>query len=159
MTNNQHKELIETFYSSFIQLDAESMISCYHENIVFEDPAFGKLKGDRAKNMWRMLCASQKGKDFKVIYSEADANHKNGTARWEASYTFSKTGRRVHNKIDARFEFADGKIIAHRDQFNLRSWAGQALGLKGKLLGGTGFFRKKLQAQTNGMLDKFEQKR
>ena len=78
------------------------------------------------------------------------------TLQWEAKYTFSKTGRKVHNKIHASVEIQNGKIVKHKDSFNLRRWASQALGLKGALLGGTAFFRKKLQSQTNGLLDKFE---
>lgn len=150
------QSLIEKFYTAFNDLDAEAMVSCYHEDIVFEDPAFGELKGEHAKNMWRMLCASQKGKDFKVVFSDIDSNNENGRAHWEAHYNFSKTGRRVHNKIDARFIFKDGKIIDHRDDFNLHKWASQAMGFKGRLIGGTNFFRRKLQSQTNHLLSKFE---
>ena len=63
------KQLLESFYSAFNELDAETMASCYHPEIVFQDPAFGVLKGERAMNMWRMLCESQKGKEFKITYS------------------------------------------------------------------------------------------
>ncbi len=45
------KEQIELFYSAFDNLDAEKLVAQYHEDIIFEDPAFGVLKGDRAKNM------------------------------------------------------------------------------------------------------------
>ena len=148
-----NKELIEKFYSAFQNKDAESMVSCYHLDIVFTDPAFGTLKGDRAKAMWKMLCIS--GKDLKVIYNNVSADSNIGSAHWEADYTFSKTGRKVHNEIDAQFKFKDGLIIEHNDDFNLRKWAGQALGFKGKLLGGTAFFRKKLHLQTGHTLSKF----
>jgi len=151
-------QLIETFYSAFKNLDAETMASCYHDDIVFEDPAFGILKGKRAKNMWRMLCESQKGKDFKVTFSNIQADDKTGNAHWEAFYTFSKTGRKVHNVIKASFEFKDGKIIKHMDDFNLHKWAKQAMGLKGYLLGNTKFFKSKLNAQTNHLLSKFEER-
>ncbi len=147
------KKLIEKFYTGLSNRDADTMVSCYHDDIVFEDPAFGTLKGDRAKNMWRMLCKN--GKDLKVEFSKIEANDQNGSAHWEAWYTFSKTGRSIHNKIDAQFEFKDGKIIKHTDHFNLHQWASQAIGWKGRLLGGTGFFKKKLIQQTNQMLDKF----
>lgn len=147
---------IETFYKAFNNLDAKTMVSCYHDDITFEDPAFGVLQKNRAKNMWRMLCASQKGKDFKIEFSNIEANEQTGKAHWEAYYTFSKTGRKVHNKIDAEFEFKDGKIIRHIDTFNLHKWSHQAMGFKGFLLGSTGFFKKKLQLQTNKLLDKFE---
>ncbi|MBG6131606.1 ketosteroid isomerase-like protein [Aquimarina sp. EL_43] len=147
------KKLIETFYTGLSNLDAETMISCYHDDVVFEDPGFGKLKGNRAKGMWRMLCKN--ARNFRVEFSQVEANDQNGSAHWEAWYSFSKTGRSVHNKIDAQFEFKDGKIIKHTDDFNLHRWASQAIGWKGALLGGTSFFKKKLIRQTNKMLDKF----
>ena len=31
------------------------MASCYSDDVLFEDPAFGRLKGDHAKAMWYML--------------------------------------------------------------------------------------------------------
>lgn len=150
------KTVVETFYKAFNQLDAETMVSCYHQDIVFEDPAFGILKGERAKNMWRMLCESQKGKDFKVNLSNVNTNNAKGSASWEAFYNFSKTGRKVHNIIDAEFEFKDGKIIKHVDDFNLYRWSKQALGFKGFVIGKTKYFRNKLKVQTNRMLDKYE---
>ena len=147
------RELIQTFYTGLSERDAEQMISCYHKDILFEDPAFGQLSGDRACDMWRMLCKN--GKDLKVTFSDIEANDQKGSAHWEAQYTFSKTGRPVHNIIDATFEFKDGKIYRHVDHFDLHRWASQAMGWKGKLLGGTSFFQKKLQQQTNRLLDKF----
>lgn len=150
------KALIENFYMAFKNLDSETMASCYHKDIVFKDPAFGVLKGAKAKNMWRMLCQNQKGKDFKISFSNITFKDVTGTAQWEAHYTFSKTGRKVHNKIFAEFEFKDGEIIKHTDNFNLYRWSQQAFGLTGYLIGWTPFFRKKLQAQTNAMLSKYE---
>jgi len=149
------KAILETFYNAFNNLDAETMISCYHQAIVFEDPAFGVLKEKRANAMWQMLCESQKGKNFKVVSSKFIANEITGSAHWEAFYTFSKTGRKVHNKIDAKFQFKDGLIIKHTDEFNIRKWASQAMGLKGLLFGSMGFFKAKLQKQTNYLLDKY----
>ncbi|WP_204344989.1 nuclear transport factor 2 family protein [Psychroserpens algicola] len=148
--------LIEKFYTAFNELDAEAMISCYHEDVVFEDPAFGILKGERACNMWRMLCATQNGKDFKVIYSNVNTTANGGSALWEAFYTFSKTGRKVHNVITANFKFKDGKIIKHTDQFNLHKWAKQAIGFKGFIVGGTRYFKNKLRHQTNSLLTTYE---
>ena len=146
--------IIEKFYSGFKNLDAESMISCYHDDIEFQDPAFGKLKGEHAKNMWRMLC--ENAKDLKVEFSNIKADDKNGSAHWEAHYKFSQTGNNVHNIIDATFEFKDGLIIKHTDNFNLHNWAKQALGFKGLILGRTSFFKKKLNQQTARLLSKFE---
>lgn len=150
------KEVIENFYSAFQEKDAEGMVAQYHDDVVFSDPAFGTLKGEHAKNMWRMLLKNSK--DMTLEYSGIHANENEGTARWEANYTFSQTGRKVLNKINASFEFKDGKIIKHTDDFNLRTWAKQAMGFKGALLGGTAFFKKKLNQTTNTLLTKFEEK-
>ena len=152
------KSVIGNFYEAFKNLDAEGMVACYHNDVVFEDPAFGILHGDKAKNMWRMLCATQKGKDFYVAPSNISFENKIGKAHWEAKYKFGKTGRKVHNKIDAEFEFKDGKIIKHKDSFNLYKWSQQALGFNGYLLGWTPFFKNKLQTKTNNLLSSFEQK-
>jgi len=153
------QQLVETFYKAFKNLDSETMVSCYHDDIKFKDPAFGILKGERAKNMWRMLCDSQKGKNFVVEASNIVSSDDKVTAHWEVHYTFSRTGRKIHNIIDAEFEFKDGKIINHIDNFNLHKWAKQAMGFKGLLLGGTNFFKNKLQSQTNYLLSKFENSR
>lgn len=145
------RHLINAFYDAFQNLDGKKMVSFYHKDIIFEDPAFGILEGNRAKAMWQMLCESQKGKNFRVEASDITEN----TAHWEAFYNFSKTGRKVHNKIDAQFEFKDGLIIGHKDTFNLHNWAKQAMGFKGWILGNTSFFKRKLQSQTNYLLDSY----
>lgn len=134
------------------------MLECYHDDITFEDPAFGVLQGEEAKNMWRMLCHTQRGKEFKVITSNIEYTPEAGKAHWEAFYTFSKTGRKVHNVIHATFKFKDGKIINHVDRFNLYKWSKQAMGLKGILMGWTPFFRKKLNNQTRFLLSEFQKK-
>jgi len=148
--------IIEQFYSAFQQLDAEKMADLYHPEIEFEDPAFGKLKGDKAKNMWRMLC--QSSKELKITFSNIQIDSEKGTANWEAEYIFSKTDRKVHNIIKADFEFKDGKIIKHKDNFNLHKWASQAFGLKGVFLGWTPLFKSKLNKETNKLLDIYERR-
>lgn len=153
------KNVIDAFYGAFAALDAETMVSFYHDDVVFEDPAFGALKGERARNMWRMLCESQKGKRFIVLHSKVVADEKSGSANWEALYVFGRTKRNVRNHIKAQFKFRDGKIIEHKDDFDLYRWSRQALGATGYLIGWSGFFKDKLQKQTNGLLDRFEEKR
>ncbi|MEJ1223387.1 nuclear transport factor 2 family protein [Sediminicola sp. 1XM1-17] len=156
---NTIKEQIELFYRAFNDLDAEKMVAQYHEDIIFEDPAFGVLQGDRAKNMWRMLCASQQGRTFKIQVSQIVHDNHTASAVWKAHYIFSKTGREIHNTIQAQFEFKDGKIISHKDTFDLYRWSRQALGIKGLLLGWTSFFARKLQNQTNKLLSRYENNR
>lgn len=78
-----------------------------------------------------------------------------GAGHWEAVYTFSASGRRVHNKMDSAFAFKDGKIIGHRDHFAFWRWSRQALGLSGLLLGWSPFLKAKVRARARGNLDKF----
>jgi hypothetical protein len=59
----------------------------------------------------------------------------------------------------AYFEIDADKIIKHTDYFNLHTWTKQALGMKGLLIRGTLFFKKKLNHQTNKLLSKLEAKR
>lgn len=146
------KEIIEGFYKAFQNLDVDTMVSYYHDDVEFTDPGFGTLHGEEVQNMWRMICG--RAKNFSLTYS----NLTDTSAHWEAIYDFSKTGRKVHNKIEASFEFKDGKISKHIDRFNLHKWASQALGFKGWLLGSTSFFKKKLNNQTKEILKKYMQK-
>lgn len=136
--------LITSFYVSFAKHDYEGMAACYHEEIEFHDPVFGTLKGLQVKAMWQMLLERSKG-NLRIVFSEVKASGSAGSAHWEAFYPFSKTGRNVHNIIDATFEFKDGKIIKHHDHFNLYRWSRQAFGASGTLLGFTPFFQNKVR--------------
>jgi ketosteroid isomerase-like protein len=126
-------ELIHRFYTCFQTRDSAGMGECYAADAEFSDPVFVGLKGPQVPAMWQMLC--ERGKDLEVEFKGIEVNDRVGRASWTAFYTFNGTGRQVHNVIEARFEFRDGKIARHRDTFNLWRWAGQALGLKGRLLG------------------------
>jgi hypothetical protein len=143
---------IEAFYRAFQKLDSETMAEIYHPEATFDDPVFS-LKGDEIGDMWRMLCSA--GDDLRVTFFEPTADDTVGTAKWEAWYTFKPTGRSVHNVIDAAFTFEGGIVIAHHDSFDLPSWARQALGLSGALLGRTGFMQKRIREQARGQLDRF----
>lgn len=135
--------LITRFYQAFQKRDAAAMAACYHPEVRFSDPAFPDLRGPQAGAMWTMLCA--RGKDLRLEFRDVQADDHRGRAHWEAWYSFTATGRKVHNIIDAEFEFRDGLILRHTDRFDFHRWAGQALGPAGKLLGGFGFLQAKVQ--------------
>ena len=125
--------MIARFYDALARHDAATMIACYAPDATFSDPVFPALDAEGVAAMWQMLCA--RGKDLEVVASDIDADAGAGRAHWVATYTFSATGRRVENRIDARFTFRDGRIVRHEDRFDLRRWLRQALGWKGALLG------------------------
>lgn len=146
MTANE--ELISRFYTSFQKLDAKGMNSCYSSDIVFHDPVFGMLEKEQVTSMWEMLCKN--ARDFSLTFSNImNSGEDYYTCDWVASYTFSKTGKKVVNKIKAHMKIKDGKIIEHSDAFSVHRWSAQALGFTGWLLGGMSFFQRKIR---NGAL-------
>ncbi len=147
-------DIIDKFYASFQKLDAAGMNSCYSEDIVFSDPVFGLLRGEQVQAMWEMLCKN--AKDFELIWSKSiELDEEYSTCEWVASYTFSKTGRKVVNRIKAHMRFADGKIIEHSDAFSLHAWSKQALGFSGWLLGWSSFYQNKIKIQARRNLLKY----
>ena len=145
------REIASAFYSAFTKGDAETMISYYDDQIEFEDPAFGKLKGNEAKMIWKMLIERSQG-NLKIDFEVIEATENIARVNWEARYPISNTGRRIHNKISTELTIENGKIIKHIDHFNLWKWAMQAFGFKGFLLGWTPFFKSKLQKKTGQLL-------
>lgn len=135
--------LIDRFYAALARKDWAAMAACYHPEVHFTDEAFD-LHGAQAGLMWRMLCT--RGKDMTLEYGAIQADAQRGSAHWEARYTFSATGRRVHNVIDGAFEFRDGLIARHVDRFDFWRWSRQALGAPGLLLGWSGWLRGKVRA-------------
>jgi ketosteroid isomerase-like protein len=154
--SHPNTELIARFYTAFQQRDAETMAACYADDVVFSDPAFGELRGEEARDMWRMLVA--RAQDFSLTFDGVEADELNGRAHWVARYTFSQTGRTVVNRIDARFVFREGRIAEHRDTFDLWRWTRQALGIKGALLGWTPFVQGAIRAQARKGLDLYRRK-
>ena len=150
-TADSNMQLMERFYTAFQARDSAAMIACYHPEVHFSDPVFTDLRGERAGAMWEMLCEG--GEDLKIEFRDVSADEHTGRAHWDAWYTFG-TGRSVHNRIDATFEFRDGKVIRHVDSFDLHSWASQALGITGRLLGRFGFFQNKIRESALKQLEK-----
>jgi len=154
---HHHAALIERFYAAFARRDAEGMAACYHPAVTFSDPVFPALAGTRAADMWRMLV--ERGTDLRVSAGDIAADEREGRARWEAWYTFSATGRPVHNRIAARFAFRDGLIVRHEDTFDFHAWAAQALGPVGRLLGWTPLLRGRVRARAARSLDAWIRRR
>jgi len=152
MTANE--STIYKFYTAFANADATTMCECYHQDVQFSDPAFGPLKGKEVCQMWEMLVERSKG-NLKIEFTDVEANEYLGSALWTARYRFSKTNRQVVNTIAAKFHFKDGLIVKHSDDFDIWKWAKQALGVKGILLGWTGFMQKKIQDHAKKSLKKY----
>lgn len=137
--------VVSRFYEAFARKDAAGMAACYHRSATFEDPAFGPLDREAACAMWAMLLG--RSTDLSVTHRVVAEHGATVTARWEARYTFTRTGRPVHNRIVATFTLEDGLIRTHRDHFSFWAWSRQAFGAVGLLLGWTPGFHTKVQAE------------
>ncbi len=150
---HESEMLIEKLYHSLGARDGEGMAACYAPDATFSDPVFPALQGDAVGAMWRMLC--KRATDIRVESSGIQADEREGRAHWEAWYTFTQTGRKVHNVIDARYTFREGKIATHVDQFDLWRWSRQALGPVGILLGWNPLVQNKVRHQAQKNLARF----
>jgi ketosteroid isomerase-like protein len=126
-------EIITSLYTAFAARDHAAMARCYTPDAHFSDPVFPELHGPAVAAMWRMLC--RRATDLRIAFRDVAASGERGSAHWEAWYTYSATGRPVHNVIEATFTLRDGLIARHIDRFDLYAWARQALGVRGVLLG------------------------
>jgi ketosteroid isomerase-like protein len=142
--------LLERFYAAFARRDAPVMAACYAPDARFTDPVFD-LEGAAVGAMWSMLC--ERGRDLRVEWRDIRADDATGSAHWEPRYTFSGTGRPVHNIIDSAFTFSAGRIASHVDTFDLWRWSRMALGAKGVLLGWSPIVRNAIRRQAKRGLD------
>ena len=150
MSDHANAQLITRFYTAFQRRDADTMASCYHAEAHFSDPVFTDLRGPQVGAMWRMLAG--RAKDMEITFRDVRADDATGSAHWEPVYTYSVTGRKVHNIIDATFRFKDGLIVDHSDQFDLWRWTRLALGPVGVALGWSGPLQNKIRRTADAAL-------
>lgn len=150
-----NESLLHSFYDAFSHGNWRTMGDAYSDSARFSDPIFPDLAAPQARAMWRMLL--ERGSDLELSYGGISADEHRGAARWEAVYTFSATGRKVHNVIESAFVFEEGRIVQHTDQFDFWRWTRMALGLKGTLLGWTPLVRNKVQSMAARQLQRAQQ--
>ncbi len=148
-----NEQLIERFYDAFSRRDGDAMAACYAPGARFHDPVFQELRGDEPGAMWRMLTARADDLEIKLVEHSADDS--TGSAHWLADYTFTQTGRKVHNDVRARFRFDNGLIAEHDDSFGFHGWARQALGTSGLLLGWSPVVQGPVRRRARAGLDEF----
>lgn len=150
-------EIITRFYDAFARKDAEGMAACYHDDVTFSDPVFIGLKGEEARDMWRMLC--ERGADLRVEVSNVHMAGDVGHAHWDAHYSFGPKKRPVQNRIDATMRFRDGLIVEHRDQFDFWKWTRMAVGPAGTILGWSPMLQNAVRKQARKGLADFRARR
>jgi ketosteroid isomerase-like protein len=153
---NANERLIETFYRALGNADIDGIRACYSPDILYSDPIFRELRGERAVLMWEMLLT--RGGNVSVTFDQISASQRSGSGHWVAQYRFN--GRPVVNSIDSSFVFADdGRIVEHHDTFSVRKWAAQALGPAGKVVGWAPPLKSALHRTSARRLDSYQQKK
>lgn len=131
-------DLLQRLFSSLNEHNHQSMSFCYHPDAGFRDIAFDLQGRKQIHAMWHMICEGDIRAEFEVVHAEEASGH----VKLIDDYTFSATGRRVHNAIDSQFRFRDGLIVEHHDFCDARVWAAMALGgVSGFLAGRFHFLR------------------
>lgn len=146
-------DVIARFYDAFARKDGAAMASCYTSDATFDDPAFPGLRGDEPGLMWRMLTERGGDLEMRLLGHEVDGDA--ATAHWVADYTFTQTGRKVHNDVQSAFVLRAGLIAEHHDVFGFHAWARQALGAPGLLLGWAPPMRGAVQRKARAQLDAY----
>jgi ketosteroid isomerase-like protein len=145
--------VLERFYTALARHDWATMAACYADDARFSDPVFPDLDAAGVRAMWRMLLAS--GTDLQLSFQVVSEGPGSGVCHWEAHYTFSRSGRPVHNRIRSTFVLRDGLIARQSDRFGFWRWSRQALGASGWLLGWSPLLRNKVRAAAGRALDQF----
>lgn len=149
MSDPRNLSTIERYFSAFASRDGKAMSDCYAPDARFRDPVF-ELRGAEIGAMWQMLCS--RATDLRIESSNLRAGESDGSADWQAWYTFSTTGRAVHNVVSSRFRLAQGRIVEQTDHFPFWRWSRQALGMPGLLLGWTPLIRNKVRQTARASL-------
>jgi len=116
--------LLHRLFTSLNQHDHQEMAACYHADATFRDIAFDLRGSKQIHAMWHMICET----DIRASFHLLEVDDRVGHVTLIDDYTFSSTGRAVHNVIDSHFRLRDGLIIEHQDLCDARVWAAMALG-------------------------------
>lgn len=112
----------ERFYDAFVNRRFDEMESLYDKDVTFKDDVFRYSDRKGTMGMWRKLLKDPGSVKASYRFERVEGDVAIG--RWQADYKI--LGRKVHNDIESRLTIKDGKIVAHKDDFDFAKWAGQA---------------------------------
>jgi ketosteroid isomerase-like protein len=146
-----HEALIRRFYARLAARDAEGALACYHPEVFFSDPLHPRLRGEPARDLWRLRLGDPAFGEIALEEASADAN--GALTRWTAHGVVR--GRPVTIRGRSMFAFRDGRIVRHYDHYSLWRWTAQAFGSVGAALGWFGPFRWALRTRAARALERF----
>ncbi len=147
-----NEKTIHQFFQALEKRDYKTLLSCYSNNAVYNNPVMGLLDIDTTNTMWQILCTQFPG--LKTTYSyiqELDEEY--ATCLWEEKYLYNE--KLIYIKKKAYFRFENGFIIEHTDGFNFYFWCKQTNGVVGWLFGWSNFMQKRIQKKERNKLIEF----
>ena len=136
-------DVLNRLFTALNQHDHKTMAECYDENATFTDIAFELDGRKRIHAMWNMICEG----DIRTSFEIVEVDERRAVAKVVDDYTFRPKGRKVHNVIQSRFRFENGKIVDQQDACDPREWASMALGGVGGFLAGRLPFLRRAKAR------------
>jgi hypothetical protein len=127
----QASAVVNNFYESLGQHDTDAMTAAYDPKANFHDPLFGQLTGrHEVMEMWNTILP---GIDPKKMHSDHEIEsvtpRKDGSyevkLHWDAHYELR--GRHIDNSSETTMIVKNGKILDHKDDWDLDNWTRQAL--------------------------------
>lgn len=143
--------LIRKFYAAFERKDVATMMDCYGEAVVFNDPVFHNLDYKTTRQMWELVIPL--GQNITIEIEKIEELKNRFVVVWRPSYQYY-TGRKVAHRVQTVFNINHKKIIQHTDDFDFHNWSKQAFGIIGLLLGKTAFFKITIQRLAVNALNK-----
>lgn len=149
-----NKEVVENFYNAFSLLDYSTLKNYLSPNVIYNDPVFGLLEGDAVFKLWKMKCERLREFSFEFGNIE-ELDNEYATCEWKISFFHRPTGDVVTMPGKAHLRILNNLIAEHSDAYKMSDWLAASKGLRGKLLGWTGFMKRKEQNIYRRLLDRY----
>lgn len=141
--------LLARFFGALAARDAARLAGCYHPLATYSSPLFPDLRGALPALMWRL--ALDRAPDLRIDWDVAFADPRKAQVKWTARWRQGTTERRL--AVASTLSIWDGRIVRHVDEFRFPSFAAQALGVRGRLLGWNAAWRRRLQRRVRAGLE------
>jgi len=107
-----HAAVVEKFFASLAEGEAETAIACFHENAVIHEPASLPYGGDYGgrEGFGRLYAAVLSLFEFAIHSWDIRETGDEAVGILEATFTSPVTGRSLRTPVVELYEFTDGLI-------------------------------------------------
>lgn len=136
--------LVARFFDAFGRGDAQQMAACYHPMVSYSNPVLPDLRGPMPGAMWSL--ALSRAPSLRLQWQVAFSDARKAQVTWCAQWRQGRRDLRL-DAVSTLSIWGDG-IARQVDEFRFSQWAGQTLGLRGRLLAWLPAFRRVVQRRT-----------